>query len=79
VRSTELDKWTHEQLRIMTVGGNDAARAFFSEKGWDAGSSAGAAGAASAQTDEKYTSRAAKLYRAHLARCLLYTSPSPRD
>lgn len=32
--STELDRWTSEQLRIMTVGGNDAAAAFFREKGW---------------------------------------------
>jgi hypothetical protein len=34
-RSTELDKWTHEQLKIMTVGGNENARQFFRDKGWE--------------------------------------------
>lgn len=32
--STELDKWTPDELRAMVVGGNDAARAFFRDKGW---------------------------------------------
>ncbi|KAF9126969.1 ADP-ribosylation factor GTPase activating protein, ER-Golgi transport [Mortierella sp. 14UC] len=31
VRSTVLDKWTWEQLRAMTVGGNAAAKEYFSK------------------------------------------------
>ncbi len=34
-RSTDMDKWTAEQLKTMTVGGNDNARQFFKDKGWD--------------------------------------------
>jgi hypothetical protein len=32
--STEMDKWTAEQLKTMAVGGNEAARNFFKDKGW---------------------------------------------
>lgn len=34
-RSTDLDKWTAEQIKAMTVGGNEAARQFFKDKGYD--------------------------------------------
>lgn len=33
-RSTEMDKWTAEQMKTMAVGGNEAARNFFKDKGW---------------------------------------------
>ena len=33
-RSTEMDKWTAEQMKTMSVGGNEAARNFFKDKGW---------------------------------------------
>jgi hypothetical protein len=65
VRSIDLDKWTHDQLKVMTLGGNDNARHFFAEKGWNFSSTGSSA---SAMVTEKYTSRAAKLYRAHLTR-----------
>ena len=31
--STDLDKWTNEQLKIISYGGNDAARTFFKAMG----------------------------------------------
>jgi ADP-ribosylation factor GTPase-activating protein 2/3 len=65
VRSIDLDKWTHDQLKVMTLGGNEAARHFFAEKGWNFSSTGSSA---SSMVTEKYTSRAAKLYRAHLMR-----------
>ena len=34
VRSVELDRWTAAEIKAMTAGGNDAARAFFRDKGW---------------------------------------------
>ena len=34
VRSVELDRWTAAEIKAMTVGGNEAARAFFRDKGW---------------------------------------------
>jgi len=33
-RSTELDKWTPDELKAMVAGGNEAARQFFRDKGW---------------------------------------------
>ena len=33
-RSTEMDKWTQEQLKTMQMGGNENARNFFKDKGW---------------------------------------------
>jgi hypothetical protein len=35
IRSCDMDKWTTEQLRVMTVGGNENARQFFRDKGWE--------------------------------------------
>eukprot|EP00803_Ostreobium_quekettii_P006486 evm.model.scf_157.6 EVM.evm.TU.scf_157.6 scf_157:119006-132295(-) len=60
VRSTMLDTWTEKQLRVMELGGNARARAFFKQHGWT--------GAASEKIEAKYTSRAAKLYRQQLER-----------
>lgn len=55
VRSTTLDTWTQEQLKVMAVGGNQRARQFFKQHGWeDVGSD---------KIEAKYTSRAAQLYR----------------
>eukprot|EP00892_Ulva_mutabilis_P003827 jgi/Ulvmu1/1816/UM119_0034.1 len=60
VRSTTLDSWSEEQLRIMAVGGNGRARQFFRQHGWtETGSD---------KISDKYTSRAAALYRQTLAR-----------
>ncbi|KAL6753163.1 hypothetical protein V8C86DRAFT_2733924 [Haematococcus lacustris] len=58
VRSTTLDSWTPEQLKIMAVGGNHRARQFFTQHGWDE--------IGSDKIESKYTSRAAQLYRAML-------------
>jgi hypothetical protein len=95
-------------MKVMSVGGNDAARLFFKDKGWDAAVSAKVRSRegevfercrgralprtptppfshprhplaphpqspipnSPAQIDEKYTSRAAKMYRAQLHRLL---------
>ncbi|XP_058191146.1 probable ADP-ribosylation factor GTPase-activating protein AGD8 [Rhododendron vialii] len=58
VRSTNLDSWTPEQLKIMTFGGNNRAQVFFKQHGWSDGG----------KIDAKYTSRAAELYRQLLAK-----------
>jgi len=58
VRSTTLDTWTQEQLKIMAIGGNQRARQFFKQHGWDE--------VGSDKIESKYTSRAAQLYRAML-------------
>lgn len=58
VRSTVLDKWNAEQLLFMMVGGNGKAQAFFKQHGWvDEGAD---------KRTEKYTSRAANMYKTHL-------------
>ncbi|OAY24377.1 probable ADP-ribosylation factor GTPase-activating protein AGD8 isoform X1 [Manihot esculenta] len=58
VRSTNLDSWSPEQLRIMSFGGNNRAQAFFKQHGWNDGG----------KIEAKYTSRAAELYRQILSK-----------
>ncbi|KAA8525878.1 hypothetical protein F0562_007733 [Nyssa sinensis] len=58
VRSTNLDSWTPEQLKIMSFGGNNRAQAFFKQHGWTDGG----------KIEAKYTSRAADLYRQLLSK-----------
>ncbi|CAN6302737.1 unnamed protein product [Urochloa humidicola] len=58
VRSTNLDSWTPEQLKMMAFGGNNRAHAFFKQHGWTDGS----------KVEAKYTSRAAELYRQILSK-----------
>ncbi|KAK1324658.1 putative ADP-ribosylation factor GTPase-activating protein AGD8 [Acorus calamus] len=53
VRSTNLDSWTPEQLKMMSFGGNNRAQVFFKQHGWSDGG----------KIEAKYTSRAAELYR----------------
>ncbi|KAJ3285623.1 ADP-ribosylation factor GTPase activating protein, ER-Golgi transport [Borealophlyctis nickersoniae] len=55
-RSTLLDSWTVDQLRIMKVGGNANATEFFRQYGGDKAKDAKA----------KYTSKAAGLYKERL-------------
>ncbi|XP_062213059.1 probable ADP-ribosylation factor GTPase-activating protein AGD9 [Phragmites australis] len=58
VRSTNLDSWTPDQLKMMAFGGNNRALAFFKQHGWTDGG----------KVDAKYTSRAAELYRQILSK-----------
>ncbi|KAJ1296132.1 hypothetical protein BS78_01G276000 [Paspalum vaginatum] len=58
VRSTNLDSWTPEQLKMMVYGGNNRAQSFFKQHGWTDGG----------KIEAKYTSRAADLYRQLLAK-----------
>eukprot|EP00250_Pteridium_aquilinum_P010165 c19189_g1_i1 orf=154-1413(+) len=58
VRSTNLDSWTQEQLKLMSLGGNGRAGVFFKQHGWTEGG----------KIESKYTSRAADLYRQLLAK-----------
>ncbi|MEW5300194.1 MAG: hypothetical protein WDW38_003034 [Sanguina aurantia] len=58
VRSTTLDGWSQEQLKLFMVGGNQRGRQFFKQHGWD--------DIGSDKIEGKYTSRAAQLYRAML-------------
>lgn len=58
VRSTNLDSWTPEQLKIMSFGGNNRAQVFFKQHGWTDGG----------KIEAKYTSRAAELYRQILSK-----------
>ncbi|KAK9915439.1 hypothetical protein WJX75_009230 [Coccomyxa subellipsoidea] len=60
VRSTTLDTWTEDQLKIMSVGGNGRARQFFKQHGWSE--------LGSDKIEQKYTSRAAQLYRQQLTK-----------
>eukprot|EP00245_Coleochaete_scutata_P001647 TRINITY_DN12034_c0_g1_i2.p1 TRINITY_DN12034_c0_g1~~TRINITY_DN12034_c0_g1_i2.p1 ORF type:complete len:410 (+),score=81.52 TRINITY_DN12034_c0_g1_i2:88-1317(+) len=53
VRSTTLDSWSVDQLKVMAFGGNGRARAFFKQHGWTDGG----------KIESKYTSRAAELYK----------------
>ncbi|CAH2059303.1 unnamed protein product, partial [Thlaspi arvense] len=58
VRSTNLDSWSPEQLKMMVYGGNCRAHVFFKQHGWSGGD----------KTEAKYTSRAAELYKQTLAK-----------
>lgn len=58
VRSTNLDSWTPEQLKMMTFGGNNRAQVFFKQHGWTDGE----------KREAKYTSRAAELYKQLLSK-----------
>ncbi|KAF3792965.1 putative ADP-ribosylation factor GTPase-activating protein [Nymphaea thermarum] len=58
VRSTNLDSWTPEQLKMMSYGGNNRALVFFKQHGWTDGG----------KIEAKYTSRAADLYRQLLSK-----------
>ncbi|CAN1356896.1 Probable ADP-ribosylation factor GTPase-activating protein AGD8 [Linum perenne] len=58
VRSTTLDSWSPEQMRIMAFGGNNRAQVFFKQHGWTDGG----------KTEAKYTSRAAELYKQILSK-----------
>ncbi|KAJ8774439.1 hypothetical protein K2173_016885 [Erythroxylum novogranatense] len=58
VRSTNLDSWSPEQLRMMSFGGNNRAQVFFKQHGWTDGG----------KIEAKYTSRAAQLYREILSK-----------
>ncbi|KAJ3370108.1 ADP-ribosylation factor GTPase activating protein, ER-Golgi transport [Allomyces arbusculus] len=55
VRSTVLDTWTWDQLRLMKMGGNQAAADFFKQHGGFAGQTR--------DIQAKYTSRAAVLWK----------------
>eukprot|EP00850_Spirogloea_muscicola_P023112 SM000329S12575 [mRNA] locus=s329:87931:90486:- [translate_table: standard] len=58
VRSTTLDSWTVDQLKMMAFGGNGRARIFFKQHGWTDGG----------KIEAKYTSRAAELYKQLLSK-----------
>ncbi|PKA66242.1 putative ADP-ribosylation factor GTPase-activating protein AGD9 [Apostasia shenzhenica] len=58
VRSTNLDSWSLEQLKMMILGGNNRAHVFFNQHGWTDGG----------KIEAKYTSRAAELYRQLLSK-----------
>ncbi|XP_071737422.1 probable ADP-ribosylation factor GTPase-activating protein AGD9 [Rutidosis leptorrhynchoides] len=58
VRSTNLDSWTPDQLKMMSFGGNNRAQVFFKQHGWTDGG----------KIEAKYTSRAAELYKQLLSK-----------
>eukprot|EP00903_Cladosiphon_okamuranus_P009185 g8773.t1 len=74
VRSVELDKWKPSEMEAMKRGGNGNARAFFRSHGiTDMGKS-----------EQKYHSRAAQMYRAHLKKAMadptvVTPPPSPKE
>ncbi|KAH6666391.1 hypothetical protein B0J14DRAFT_491036 [Halenospora varia] len=61
VRSTNLDQWQWDQLRIMKVGGNESATKYFQSNG-------GTAALNSKDPTTKYTSNAATKYKEELKR-----------
>ncbi|KAF2489429.1 putative ARF GTPase activator [Lophium mytilinum] len=61
VRSTNLDIWQWDQLRIMKVGGNESATKYFQTHG-------GSAALNSKDPKTKYTSNAATKYKEELTR-----------
>lgn len=61
VRSATMDKWTQEQLLIFQAsGGNARARQYFAQHGWNYSERG--------QIEQKYTGRAAELYKQVLAK-----------
>ena len=60
-RSCDLDEWTHEQLEIMRLGGNDNARSFFKKHGLTD---------SQMNSEKKYKTKAAQEYRRHLLKLL---------
>lgn len=61
VKSANMDKWTSEELDVFRCsGGNQKARVFFSQHGWS--------GTERGQIAQKYSSRAAAMYKQTLAR-----------
>ncbi|XP_010531703.1 PREDICTED: ADP-ribosylation factor GTPase-activating protein AGD10 [Tarenaya hassleriana] len=69
VRSTNLDSWSPEQLRMMVYGGNNRAHVFFKQHGWSDGG----------KTEAKYTSRTAELYKQNLAKEVTKTMAEELD
>ncbi|KAM4056940.1 putative GTPase activating protein for arf domain-containing protein [Hirsutella rhossiliensis] len=61
VRSTNLDQWQWDQLRMMKVGGNESATKFFQQNG-------GTAALNSKDSKTKYQSNAATKYKDELKR-----------
>ncbi|KFA67698.1 hypothetical protein S40285_00922 [Stachybotrys chlorohalonatus IBT 40285] len=61
VRSTNLDQWQWDQLRVMKVGGNESATKFFQQNG-------GTAALNSKDPKTKYESSAATKYKDELKR-----------
>ncbi|KAK9324825.1 hypothetical protein V1517DRAFT_316414 [Lipomyces orientalis] len=61
VRSSNLDTWSWDQLRLMKVGGNAKAREYFTRNG-------GSSALNSKDAKTKYTSRAATMYKDELKR-----------
>ncbi|KAF6840932.1 arf gtpase-activating protein [Colletotrichum plurivorum] len=61
VRSTNLDQWQWDQLRVMKVGGNESATKFFQQNG-------GTAALNSKDPKTKYQSAAATKYKDELKR-----------
>ncbi|KAK6531646.1 ADP-ribosylation factor GTPase activating protein, ER-Golgi transport [Orbilia ellipsospora] len=59
VRSTVLDQWTWDQLRLMKVGGNKAIQEFFIDNG-------GSAALSAKDAKVKYTSNAADKYKVEI-------------
>ncbi|CBK20366.2 uncharacterized protein [Blastocystis hominis] len=60
VKSTQLDVWKEEQITAMRLGGNDNAAKFFKEHGWSM--------LLNSKLQDKYTSKAAQLYKQYLAK-----------
>ena len=60
VKSTQLDIWKEDQITAMKLGGNERATKFFKEHGWSA--------LQNAKLQDKYTSKAAQLYKQYLAK-----------
>jgi len=77
VRSVLMDVWSKRDLKRMQLGGNHNAREFFHSHGWRGNLSSIAIG-------EKYQSRIAQLYKAHLENLVdsdatLWSTPSDSD